>query len=113
VDQPTELFALFHRRGPAVADGQEVFDHPGISEHFAFLSRRIADGTLVAAGPLQDVSGDGMTILDTGTAEEALRLAEIDDRSVAQGVLSVTVRPWQVVMSPRLLDPSLRTTSSD
>lgn len=93
-------YVLLHRRGPAVADGQPVFDHPGIGEHFAFLQRRQSDGTLIAAGPLADADGEGMTVLSAGSLEEARRLAELEDRSVADGVLTVTVRPWTVVMAP-------------
>jgi uncharacterized protein len=98
-DEPRTWYVLQHTRGPAVPEGQSVFDHPGIAEHYAFLQRRSAAGELVAAGPLLDVRGSGMTILDVASQEEAVRLATVDDRSVATGVLDVAVRPWQVMMS--------------
>jgi uncharacterized protein YciI len=98
-EQPRTWYVLQHSRGPAVAEGQSVFDHPGIEEHYAFLQRRLAAGELVAAGPLLDERGSGLTILDVGSQEEATRLATVDDRSVATGVLDVAVRPWQVVMA--------------
>lgn len=106
--EPLPLYALLHRRGPtAPADGS-VFAQPAFQEHVAFLRRRIADGTLVAAGPLDhvdgdvDVDGDGITVLAVESLEEARRLAEQDDQSVAGGLLAVTVRPWNVIMSPGL-----------
>ena len=96
-DMPT--FVLLHVRGPAVADGQTVAEHPGIAGHYAFLQRRHAAGELVMAGPFEDVEGNGMTVLEVASIEEARRLATQDDQSVVDGVLAVTVRPWHVVMS--------------
>jgi uncharacterized protein YciI len=91
-------YVLQHTRGPAVPDGEDVFDQPGIAEHYAFLRRRSEAGELVAAGPLLDERGAGMTILDVASADEARRLATVDDQAVATGVLDVAVRPWHVVM---------------
>jgi uncharacterized protein YciI len=59
-------------------------------------------GYLVAAGPFPDETGAGMTILrlpGNDRLADATRLAVNDDSSVAQGFLTVTVRPWQVVMT--------------
>lgn len=95
-----QWFLLLHRPGPAVGAGQSVFEHPGIADHYAFLGRRQEDGTLVAAGPLEDADGDGLTVLAVASLEQARELAEHDDRSVEAGVLAVTVRPWHVVMAP-------------
>jgi uncharacterized protein YciI len=58
-------------------------------------------GYLVAAGPLSDELGDGMTVLRLPGADqlaEATRLATEDDLSVTSGFFTVTVRPWQVVL---------------
>jgi len=58
-------------------------------------------GYLIAAGPMTDAAGEGMTILrlpGTGQLARAAMLATEDDASVAQGFFSVTVRPWQVMM---------------
>ena len=92
-------FVLLHVRGPAVPDGEAVGDQPGIAHHYAFLQRRHAAGELVAAGPFEDGEGDGMTVLDVESLDEAVRLATQDDLSVVEGVLTVTVRPWRVVLS--------------
>jgi uncharacterized protein YciI len=72
----------------------------GIGEHYAFLQRLAADGVLVAAGPLTDSDGEGMTVIEAGSVEDARQLAEQEDASVRAGVLSVTVRPWRVVLAP-------------
>jgi uncharacterized protein YciI len=57
-------------------------------------------GYLVAAGPLSEEPGAGMTILrlpGAGRLADATRLATADDASVASGFFAVTVRPWQVM----------------
>ncbi len=95
-----QWFALLHTPGPALPAGQSVFDHPGFAEHFAFLQRLAADGLLVAAGPLTDSDGDGLTVIRAESAERAEQLAEQQDGSVRAGVLQVRVRPWQVVLAP-------------
>ena len=67
----------------------------------AFLNRMREAGYLVAAGPMADVAGEGMTILRLPGADRlaaATTLATEDDASVARGLLAVTVRPWQPVM---------------
>ncbi|WP_146841227.1 YciI family protein [Cellulomonas composti] len=94
----TVWFALQHSRGPTVPAGTAVADDPGIAEHYAFLRRRLAAGQLVAAGPLADEPGAGLTVLAVDTLDEAERLATRDDQSVVAGVLTVRVRPWRVVL---------------
>jgi uncharacterized protein YciI len=107
-DRPDEAgdetwVALLHRPGPAAPASGSLFDDPRFGEHVAFLSRMGAAGFLVAAGPLADADGEGMTILrlpGSGQLSEATRLATEDDLSVSAGFLAVTVRPWQVIMHP-------------
>lgn len=99
--EPRTWYALLHRPGPAVEAGRSVFDHSGFADHLAFLQRLAADGALVAAGPLTDADGDGMAVIRADSLAAATELAESDD-SVRAGVLTVTVRPWQVVLAPVL-----------
>ena len=91
--------ALLHRPGPAAPAGAALFADPRFAEHAAFLTRMRDAGYLVAAGPLTDVPGEGMTILrlpGAGQLGRATDLATKDDSSVAGGFLTVAVRPWQV-----------------
>jgi uncharacterized protein YndB with AHSA1/START domain/uncharacterized protein YciI len=93
--------ALLHRPGPSAPAGAAIFDAPGFADHVAFLERMSAAGHLVAAGPLADEPGSGMTILrlpGTDRLDDATKLATSDDASVVSGFFTVTVRPWQVVM---------------
>jgi uncharacterized protein YciI len=90
--------ALLHTPGPAAPDDGGLFDSPLFREHVAFLGRMHERGYLVAAGPLGDAEGEGMTILrmpGRDALAEATRLATEDDLSVAQGFFTVRVRPWQ------------------
>ena len=94
--------ALLHRPGPAAPVSGSLFSDPRFGQHVAFLNRMHEAGYLVAAGPLTDAAGEGMTILrlpGAGQLGEATRLATEDDASVAGGFLAVTVRPWQVMMT--------------
>ena len=93
--------SLLHRPGPAAPEGAALLQDPRFAEHSAFLTRMRDAGYLVAAGPLTDVPGEGMTILRLPGADQldrATELATKEDRSVAGGFFSVTVRPWQVVL---------------
>lgn len=55
--------ALLHRPGPDAPATGTVFEDPRFAEHVAFLGRMREAGYLVAAGPMTDAAGDGMTIL--------------------------------------------------
>jgi uncharacterized protein YndB with AHSA1/START domain/uncharacterized protein YciI len=94
--------ALLHRPGPAAGAAADVTADPRFGDHVAFLHRMLEGGYLVAAGPLGDEPGAGLTILRLPGAdrlEQARHLAEVDDASVATGFFTVTVRPWHVVMT--------------
>jgi uncharacterized protein YciI len=102
--QPGETWvALLHRPGPAAPTEGSLFDDPGFEQHFAFLTRMREAGYLVAAGPLADEDGAGMTILrlpGVNRLDEARRLVTEEDLSVASGFFTVAVRPWHVVLTP-------------
>jgi uncharacterized protein YciI len=99
-DSEATWVALLHQRGPAAPEGS-LFEDPRFGQHAAFLSEMAERGFLVAAGPLLDEDGAGMTVLrlpGAGRLAEATQLATEQDTSVACGFFSVTVRPWQVMM---------------
>jgi uncharacterized protein YciI len=90
--------ALIHRPGPAL-NGELIFAHPAFAEHVAFLERLRERSLLVAAGPLPDEPGAGMTIVrvrDEHGDVDITALATTDDLCVAGGYLTVEVRPWHV-----------------
>jgi uncharacterized protein YciI len=93
--------ALVHSPGPGAPRTGLLVDDPRFTDHVAFLTRMREAGYLVAAGPLVDRPGEGMTILRLPGAdqmERATRLATEDDQSVATGFFTVAVRPWQVML---------------
>jgi uncharacterized protein YndB with AHSA1/START domain/uncharacterized protein YciI len=93
---PTDWYVLLHQPGPALTDGQSVFEHPDFAEHVAFLKRLAQYGLLVAAGPLPAQPGTGMTVVRADPNLDVQRLATEDDLSVVRGLLSVQVAPWLV-----------------
>ena len=99
---PTDTWvALLHTPGPDAPPDGNVFGDPRFGEHVAFLKRMNASGYLVAAGPLIDALGHGMTILRLPGDDQlarATRLATLEDQSVVTGLFAVTVRPWNVIM---------------
>jgi uncharacterized protein YciI len=93
--------ALLHRPVDNSGGGEAVVRDERFGDHLAFLRRMAEAGYLVAAGPLADRPGEGMTILrlpGEGRLDDATRLATEDDLSVVTGFFAVEVRPWQVVM---------------
>jgi hypothetical protein len=92
--------------------GWEIFDDPagarsGYDQGWVEVLGRYAE---LASGPggdggeqtVADEDGAGMTILRLpGAGQEGLAsvLATSDDAAVREGLLSVTVRPWQVIMN--------------
>jgi uncharacterized protein YciI len=78
-----------------------VFADPRFAEHLAFLRRAQERGWLVAAGSLPDSPGAGMTVLRVPSMSlaDAVAAAQDDDRSVAEALLGVHVRPWNVALT--------------
>jgi uncharacterized protein YciI len=92
--------ALVHRPGPAAPADASLFTDPRFGDHMQFLDRMQAAGYLVAAGPMLDAHGEGMTVLRLAGADrlkDAEQLATVDDLSVKSGFFEVTIRPWRVV----------------
>lgn len=87
---------------PAEGQGAEVFEDERFPGHIGFLNLMDDSGYLVAAGPLPDEPGAGMTILrmpGEDRLDEIRRMAEVDT-SVSSGLFTVRVRPWQVYFAP-------------
>jgi uncharacterized protein YciI/uncharacterized protein YndB with AHSA1/START domain len=94
-------FVLSHTAGSETPPAG-VFASPLFARHIEFLRDLSTRGVLVAAGPLPDAAGAGMTVVRAATVEEAKSIvhgAQHEDGSVTSGLLDVRVRPWQVVMS--------------
>lgn len=98
-EEPLDWYVLLHQPGPALAEGQSVVEHPDVAEHRAFLQRLAQHGLLVAAGPLPDQLGSGMTVVRAAPDLDVPRLAAEDDLSVVRGLLTVQVSPWLVQLT--------------
>ena len=91
---------------PAEGQGAAAFEDERFPGHIAFLNEMDEAGYLIAAGPMMDEAGAGMTILrlpGEGRLDEIERLAHAD-ASVSSGLFNVAVRPWQVFFAPRVMN---------
>ena len=100
VAQERTWYVLTHR--PAAPDlGGAVFADPRFREHVAFIQRMAEAGDLVAAGPLPDEPGAGMTVLSTTLDADAVRrMVNDEDGSVTGGLFVVLITPWDVRIEP-------------
>jgi uncharacterized protein YciI len=100
-DEPATTWAalLFT---PAGDQGAAVFEDERFSGHIAFLNQMEEAGYLVAAGPLIEDEGSGMTILRLPGADrqdEIKRLTQTD-ATVTSGLFNVEIIPWRVFFAP-------------
>lgn len=94
--EPAIYFVLFHTPGPRWQTGAGFREQPGIGRHVGYMREQMEAGRLAIGGPFLDDSG-GMMVLRAGTAEEAAAIAHADP-TVADGLLSVEVKPWMAAM---------------
>ncbi|MCU1387892.1 MAG: hypothetical protein JWL72_1230, partial [Ilumatobacteraceae bacterium] len=93
-------YVLTHRPANPGLVGS-VFADPRFGEHVAFIQRLAAAGDLIAAGPLPDQPGAGMTVLSTTLrADDVHRMATAEDGSVTGGLFAVQITPWDVRFAP-------------
>jgi uncharacterized protein YciI len=91
------LYLLRHSPGLRWQAGAGFREQPGIEGHVAYMAEQSDLGRLVLGGPFLDDSG-GMMVLRADSFEAARAIAEADP-TVADGLLTVEVRPWMVAMS--------------
>jgi len=85
---------------------------PFVAEHLAYMNSLEAEGRLWASGPFIEegvLVGDGLTILSTGTIEEA-RLAMEEEPLIKRGLRSFELRKWE--LREGRIDISLRASVS-
>lgn len=93
---PNTFFVLIHSRGPRWRPGVSFRDEPEMQRHIGYIREQLDAGRLVLSGPFLDDAG-GMTVLRAESLDAAEAIARADS-TVADGLLSVTVRPWMVAM---------------
>ncbi len=99
-----QLFVLFHSAGPAWDKTLGFMEQPGIGEHIAFMRSLTERGLMVLGGPFGDEDAGvavGMAVIAAPDADAAELVAH-EDRSVAHGLIRVSVRPWTVPMGVAL-----------
>lgn len=73
---------------------------PYLADHLEYMTELARQGVLFASGPVLDANGaptgDGLSIFNTASAEEARRFAERDPFYV-HGLRAFEVRPWMLM----------------
>jgi uncharacterized protein len=87
---------LFVALSKAVARPEEIL--PFVAEHLEYMNQLENEGKLFASGPfIQEgvLVGDGMTILQTSTLEEA-RVLMSAEPLIKRGLREFDLRPWEL-----------------
>jgi uncharacterized protein len=85
---------------------------PFVAEHLAYMNGLEAEGRLWASGPFIEegvLAGDGLTILSTGSIEEARQCLE-DESLIKRGLRTFELRKWE--LREGRIDISLRASLS-
>jgi uncharacterized protein len=94
--KPTLKKRLFVALSKAVARPEEML--PFVAEHLEYMNQLENEGKLFASGPFnQDgvLVGDGLTILQTSTLEEAQALISAEPL-IKRGLREFELRPWEL-----------------
>ena len=87
---------LFVALNKAVATSEQMLPH--VAEHLAYMNRMEGEGKLFASGPFIEegvLVGDGLTILQTDTLEEA-RAIMLAEPLIERGMRVFELRPWEL-----------------
>jgi uncharacterized protein len=87
---------LFVALSTARASAEQMLPH--VAEHLDYMSSLEAKGLLFASGPFIQpglLVGDGLTILQTNTVEEARALME-NEPLIKLGLRTFDLRPWEL-----------------
>jgi uncharacterized protein len=87
---------LFVALSKAIASPAQMLPH--VEEHLEYMNRMENEGKLFASGPfLQEgvLVGDGMTILQTDTIEEAYAIMQAEPL-IGRGLRTFDLRPWEL-----------------
>lgn len=96
----TFLYRIQPTRPAMLTDGPTPEEAQIVAEHFAYLQRLLAEGTLLLAGRTlnDDYSSFGIVIFraESAAAAQALMLA---DPAVAQRVMRAELYPYRIALS--------------
>lgn len=87
---------LFVALSTACAGVEQMLPH--VAEHLEYMNRLEAEGLLFASGPFIQpgvLVGDGLTILQTETIEQARALME-NEPLIKLGFRTFDLRPWEL-----------------
>jgi uncharacterized protein YciI len=97
-DGPKIRYVVFHKPGPAWAEGVDFREQAGVEEHMAHYQNLYQQGNLELGGPFLLPDLGGMMIATRGYPMEDLIAFAAQDPAVHSGLLEYEVRPWFTAM---------------
>ena len=94
--KPTLKKRLFVALTKAVAGPEDILVY--VTEHAAYMNRMESEGNIFASGPFLQEGvpvGDGLTILQTNTIEEARAIMQAEPL-IKRGFREFDLRPWEL-----------------
>ena len=104
---------LFVAFSTAKATAEQMLPH--VADHLEYMNGLEAEGLLFGSGPFIRhgvLLGDGLTILQTGTIEEARDLME-NEPLIKLGLRTFDLRPWELREGQITVTLNLSTSSFD
>ncbi|MFN4311020.1 MAG: YciI family protein [Ferrovibrio sp.] len=96
--RPRPVYWIDYQRGPAWPAG-EAPPKQALYDHQIYLQGLMQGGKLLMAGLFRDEAGGGIAVLDSDDEAAARDMMERDP-AVQSGLLTATLRPWQIVFEP-------------
>ena len=93
------LYVLQVTRPGMLTDGPTEAEMMAVGEHFAYLQKLEAEGTLIMAGRTQTTHPEtmGLAIFNADSMEDALRIKNADP-VIVKGVMTANVYPFSVAL---------------
>lgn len=96
--KPRPVYWIDYQRGPAWPAEQPA-PEPALRDHQVYLEQLMQSGQLLMVGLFRDAAGGGIAVLDCSD-EAVARQMMAADPGVRSGLLTATLRPWQMVFNP-------------
>jgi uncharacterized protein YciI len=93
------LYVLQVTRPEMLTDGPTDQEMAAVGEHFAYLQKLLAEGTLILAGRTQTTHPGtmGLAIFNANSMEEALAIKNADP-AIVKDVMTAEVYPYQIAL---------------
>jgi uncharacterized protein len=99
------LYLIFPTRPTMLTEGLTPIESAVMAEHFAYLQRLLAEGSLILAGRTQnnDAETFGLAIICAESDDEAHEIM-LHDPAVVGGVMTSKIYPYRVALISQVND---------